>query len=599
MKTKVVPLGLFLMFLCSALTIVATPTAPTIRLPLDLVTMNAVYGEESYFEMTLSDIPLGYDIIDGIYQGWCLQKTIHMTQHVNHTVRLYSCYDSALPPELQTSHWDKINYLLNHKQGNQASIQLAIWFYTNDEDCSADPDASAMVADAEAHGADFVPTNGQIIAIPIEGIPAIQQTFLELTIPTPGGLEGFVWHDINTNGLQDKGEPGMNNIMVQLYQQENLLIKTTTTNSQGYYTYTNVSTGAYYLQVISPSGYHFSSQNSGTDETKDSDVDATGKTSVFLITINQSTQRWDAGMYTTSTSHPLDVPQNHRPTADGTAGEPYNGFVHELITFDGSRSYDRDGRILSWRWNFGDGTNGSGEKTTHSYEQKGNYTVTLTVTDNKFAFDVYTTVAHITIGNNPPATPTIVGPDFGHAKISYEYLLFATDPDNDTLRYVLDWGDGTFDTSSFYPSGYHFFTRHTWIRFGFYTLQIYAYDPNNATSELSEMTVLIDVQYVGNLGYLIDTNGDGIFDLFHTNITSIDTKVKVLENGDYLIDTDGDGNGDIVYNPITHQYQEYHEVPLFEYLLFILLLIIFLAMYLLLRIKRHTRTLSSTRRNNK
>jgi len=65
MKTKVVPLGFFLMFLCSALTIVATPTTPTVRLPLDLVTMNAAYGNNSYFEMTLSDIPVGYDIIDG------------------------------------------------------------------------------------------------------------------------------------------------------------------------------------------------------------------------------------------------------------------------------------------------------------------------------------------------------------------------------------------------------------------------------------------------------------------------------------------------------------------------------------------------------
>jgi hypothetical protein len=208
--------------------------------------MNAVYGEESYFDMELSDILLGYDIIDGVYHSWCLQKTIHMTQHVNHTVRLYSCYDPALPLDLQTSHWDKINYLLNHKQGNQASIQQAIWFYTNDEDCSADSDASAMVADAEAHGAGFILTNDQIIAIPIEGIPAIQQTFLELTIPTPSQLEGLVWQDTNKNGLQDEGEPGMNNIIVQLYQQESLLIKTTTTNSKGYYTFTNISTGAYY-----------------------------------------------------------------------------------------------------------------------------------------------------------------------------------------------------------------------------------------------------------------------------------------------------------------------------------------------------------------
>jgi hypothetical protein len=134
MKTKVVPLGLFLMFLCSTLTIVATPATPTIRLPLDLVTMKAVYGEESYFDITLSDIPLGYDIIDGIYPGWCVQKTIHMTQKVNHTVLLYSSYDLSLPDDFQNMKWDKINYLLNHKHGSNNSVQKAIWYYTNNED---------------------------------------------------------------------------------------------------------------------------------------------------------------------------------------------------------------------------------------------------------------------------------------------------------------------------------------------------------------------------------------------------------------------------------------------------------------------------------
>ena len=65
--------------------------------PPDLVTMNAVYGTNSYFDMTLSDIPVGYDIINGIYHGWCVQKNMNMTQHVNHTVLLYSSYASAPP----------------------------------------------------------------------------------------------------------------------------------------------------------------------------------------------------------------------------------------------------------------------------------------------------------------------------------------------------------------------------------------------------------------------------------------------------------------------------------------------------------------------
>jgi hypothetical protein len=559
--------------------------------------MKAVYGSTSYFDITLSDIPLGYDIINGTYNGWCLQKTINMTQNVNHTVLLFSCYDPSLPIDFQNSNWDKINYLLNHKQGTPTSVQQAIWYYTNNEDCSGDPDALAMVTNAEQHGAGFTPTIGQILAVPIEGVPAIQLTFLETTIPTPSTLEGLVWNDKNANGLQDTGEPGMNNIIVHLYQQNNFLINTTSTNSKGYYHFNKLATGSYYLQVTLPTHYRFSPQNIGVNDSVDSDVDTIGKTPIFQITITQNPQRWDAGMYTITSSPTPSTPENHRPTADGTAGEPYNGFVHEPITFDGSRSYDRDGRIITWRWSYGDNTTGSGEIIIHSYDQKGNYTVTLTVTDDQFASDTYTTTAHITQGNNPPTAPTISGPTFGHANIMYEYRITATDPDNDTIRLVINWDDDHTDTTPFFPNGQQTSTTHLWETYGFYTIHVYAQDQNNALSGISELTIAIDVQYIGDLGYLIDTNSDGIFDLFHSNSTGIETTVKILDNGDYLIDTDGDGDWDIIYNPTTHQYQDYHALPILEYLLFILLIIAFLLLYTILRIKRQTRTLSSNRKN--
>ena len=56
---------------------------------------------------------------------------------------------------------------------------------------------------------------------------------------------------------------------------------------------------------------------------------------------------------------------------------------HLTCTFDGSQSSDPDGSVVSYSWNFGDGTTGSGETATHSYAGAGNYTVTLTVTDDR------------------------------------------------------------------------------------------------------------------------------------------------------------------------------------------------------------------------
>jgi PKD repeat protein len=57
--------------------------------------------------------------------------------------------------------------------------------------------------------------------------------------------------------------------------------------------------------------------------------------------------------------------------------------VGEDITFDASASYDSDGIIDSWSWNFGDGEVGAGQTTTHSYSATGEYEASLTVTDNE------------------------------------------------------------------------------------------------------------------------------------------------------------------------------------------------------------------------
>jgi chitodextrinase len=52
------------------------------------------------------------------------------------------------------------------------------------------------------------------------------------------------------------------------------------------------------------------------------------------------------------------------------------------VDFNASGSYDPDGSIVSYAWDFGDGTTGSGVTVTHVYPYESYFTVTLTVTDN-------------------------------------------------------------------------------------------------------------------------------------------------------------------------------------------------------------------------
>lgn len=66
--------------------------------------------------------------------------------------------------------------------------------------------------------------------------------------------------------------------------------------------------------------------------------------------------------------------------------QPAEGLVPLTVYFDGSASYDADGTIVAWAWDFdGDGTvdDDSGPVVSHAYARSGPYTARLTVTDNE------------------------------------------------------------------------------------------------------------------------------------------------------------------------------------------------------------------------
>jgi PKD repeat protein len=62
-----------------------------------------------------------------------------------------------------------------------------------------------------------------------------------------------------------------------------------------------------------------------------------------------------------------------------------SGIIPLSVYFDGSGSYDPDGEIVSYDWDFGDGATGSGDTVSHTFTAAGEYTVTLTVTDDQGA----------------------------------------------------------------------------------------------------------------------------------------------------------------------------------------------------------------------
>ncbi len=91
--------------------------------------------------------------------------------------------------------------------------------------------------------------------------------------------------------------------------------------------------------------------------------------------------------------------ENSPPSAD--ANGPYEGVAGSPVSFDGSGSSDTDGTIVSYMWDFGDGSTGTGATPTHNYASPGTFDVTLTVTDDDGATGTDSTTATIT-DQQPP-----------------------------------------------------------------------------------------------------------------------------------------------------------------------------------------------------
>jgi hypothetical protein len=130
----------------------------------------------------------------------------------------------------------------------------------------------------------------------------------------------------------------------------------------------------------------------------------------------------------------------------------------------------------------------------------------------------------------------------------YTYTAISTDKDNDPIMYVFYWGDSPSvpSESEFLPNGTSFTVSHSWIAAGRYTVKVTVTD-DNVLTERSNITVYIDALQTADLGYLIDNNGDGIYDTFYSDVLQQIMEVE-NKNGVYAIDSDGNGEWDYTFD---------------------------------------------------
>lgn len=76
------------------------------------------------------------------------------------------------------------------------------------------------------------------------------------------------------------------------------------------------------------------------------------------------------------------VGQPNQPPVAIAAGAPLNGNGPLNVTFNSTSSYDPDGTLAAYLWEFGDGSTSTLPNPTHTYTSQGSYQAELTVTDN-------------------------------------------------------------------------------------------------------------------------------------------------------------------------------------------------------------------------
>ena len=181
------------------------------------------------------------------------------------------------------------------------------------------------------------------------------------------------------------------------------------------------------------------------------------------------------------------APANQPPVASFTANPP-SGQAPLTVGFDAAASTDPDGTSLSYYWDYGDTTSGSGLTASHTYTIANTYTVMLTVTDIDGATDTATSTLTVSApsvppANQPPVASFTANPPSGQAPLTVGFDAAAsTDPDGTSLSYYWDYGDTT--------SGSGLTASHTYTIANTYTVMLTVTDIDGATdTATSTLTV--------------------------------------------------------------------------------------------------------------
>lgn len=215
-----------------------------------------------------------------------------------------------------------------------------------------------------------------------------------------------------------------------------------------------------------------------------------------------------------------DLLTGNQPPVAIIEASPTRGDAPLRVEFDGSLSFDPQGLLVRYEWDFGDGTRAEGPKVTHVYRRNGVYIATLTVSD-QFGARGQDRV-RIVVGNPPPQAIFTASPIRGWPPLIVTFDgSVSFDPEGDAITsYEWDFGDGQ---SASGPRA-----THTYAEGGRFVVQLTITDQGGAISTATLTVHVLDFMSAQDLrvgrspvsAVTADLDGDGRLDVAVVNSES-------------------------------------------------------------------------------